>query len=946
MKKYIYVMVLLLCSSLNAQDTYSRLMADFTAAYTSSNASGMKKAADELIKEFPDIYEGYAFKTFYYVSQNQLAQAAQTAKTMHMLNPVDIGTYSILSQLLFMQGRMEESRRYLEYALQLNVLDKTIDFHNDAALLSKSSGKSLSEWESWVNEIQQSGKYSTAKATDFSNCRARINAGEACENLLTAAANFTLYDPINPEIAWMSQFTNAVQLFGQGSYSRAQNLFTSFADNAFAKAELPLQHGLAHYYVAIMEENERNYEAALNRAKKSLNTFRQSNVPQVMEAQILNKKLTLETAAGHPDDAAQTANELLALANSLNSDYYRAVAYSNLGGQLIATSNPVDRAKGAGYLYDGMQAAKRCGDKSLEMELRSNYQIVLFQQGRKKEAIAEADIIYNYQLEQNNAEGAALTMNNTGFMLYMEKDYGNAARNFRKAVDLTEDQLAVATPQQRLGLMNEASSAYSGLVMSLSYLNDPVALFEVQELNRSRFLREQLGVSNKTVVITDAQKLLAADEILLMYSLTGPGELIINAITKEKARVVRSYPLDKFIALKKRYTDNAKNIPSNLLAYLQNANTDYVDGNLLVYTNKEQTYKAEDFERMVSWTRQALESNDAEYDDMQNAFLKQWYDFTIAPVLSDIAGKKKIIISPSGELNFLPFEAFIDARNKYVIEDYDVHYIPSVAVWQLVKNRNYAQDRKPIIAFGGATYQPAPDPDLEIRRISLDETMNVADRIHQKIKADNYNFKSELEEMGFGGANYLKGTLVEVDFLKTLSPDNLILTGDGMKESKLKQLDSSGELSKYRFIHLASHGFTTEIIPELSGVMMTQPNGGDGNQDMYLLSPEIARLNLKADMAVLSACSTGVGKLYKGEGFNGLNSAFMVAGANSTLLSLWPVNDTGTMLLMQNMYNDILKTDVTPSEAINRVKRSIAAGAAGDQFKDPYIWAPFLLNGR
>ncbi|TXE07989.1 CHAT domain-containing protein [Algoriphagus aquimarinus] len=56
----------------------------------------------------------------------------------------------------------------------------------------------------------------------------------------------------------------------------------------------------------------------------------------------------------------------------------------------------------------------------------------------------------------------------------------------------------------------------------------------------------------------------------------------------------------------------------------------------------------------------------------------------------------------------------------------------------------------------------------------------------------------------------------------------------------------------------------------------------------------------------MSACRTGIGKLYKKEGFSGLNTAFMLAGANSTLLCLWPVYDFGTMLLMQQMYKDIL----------------------------------------
>ena len=127
--------------------------------------------------------------------------------------------------------------------------------------------------------------------------------------------------------------------------------------------------------------------------------------------------------------------------------------------------------------------------------------------------------------------------------------------------------------------------------------------------------------------------------------------------------------------------------------------------------------------------------------------------------------------------------------------------------------------------------------------------------------------------------------------------------------------------------------------------MFSQPNGGDENEDTFLLAPEIAKLNLNADLIVLSACDTGVGKLYGGEGINGLNSSFFVAGSNATLLSLWPVDDAGTALTMQNLFKNVVQRNAKADAALNEIKRAFINGDFGERYKHPQFWAPFLYNG-
>ena len=267
-----------------------------------------------------------------------------------------------------------------------------------------------------------------------------------------------------------------------------------------------------------------------------------------------------------------------------------------------------------------------------------------------------------------------------------------------------------------------------------------------------------------------------------------------------------------------------------------------------------------------------------------------------------------------------------------------------MTVLKIISQRNYSNDRKPIIAFGGAMYQPSGNVKGTVR--NMDDFYKISDLVSKKIEKGIYNFKPELEAIGFGGANYLAGTLREVEYIGTLSTEVKVITGLNMTESYFKNANNSGELKQYKNILISTHGFTDDVIPEFSGVMFSQPNGGDGNEDTFLLAPEIAKLNLNADMTVLSACSTAVGKLYGGEGVNGLNNAFLIAGSNSTLLSLWPVDDASTAATMQILFKLIVEKNANASSALNEIKRSFIKGTFGERSKSPQFWAPFLYNGR
>ena len=109
---------------------------------------------------------------------------------------------------------------------------------------------------------------------------------------------------------------------------------------------------------------------------------------------------------------------------------------------------------------------------------------------------------------------------------------------------------------------------------------------------------------------------------------------------------------------------------------------------------------------------------------------------------------------------------------------------------------------------------------------------------------------------------------------------------------------------------------------------------------------EIARLDIKADFVNLSACETGLGKIYGGEGVVGLTQSFLIAGANGLSVSLWQVADQSTSKFMTELYKKNHEQGMGYSQAITEVKRSFINGDYGKKWQAPYYWSPFIYYGK
>lgn len=172
-----------------------------------------------------------------------------------------------------------------------------------------------------------------------------------------------------------------------------------------------------------------------------------------------------------------------------------------------------------------------------------------------------------------------------------------------------------------------------------------------------------------------------------------------------------------------------------------------------------------------------------------------------------------------------------------------------------------------------------------------------------------------------------------------------VITGKNVTEKRIKDLSASGELSKYKVIHFATHGVVVPSIPELSALVLSQFKEERDNEDGYLRMGEIAKLKLQADFVNLSACETGLGKIYGGEGVVGLTQAFLIAGANGLSVSLWEVADESTSKFMVGMYELVENKGYDYATAMTEVKRRFIRGEFGERYKAPFYWAAFVYYG-
>lgn len=171
-------------------------------------------------------------------------------------------------------------------------------------------------------------------------------------------------------------------------------------------------------------------------------------------------------------------------------------------------------------------------------------------------------------------------------------------------------------------------------------------------------------------------------------------------------------------------------------------------------------------------------------------------------------------------------------------------------------------------------------------------------------------------------------------------PDALLLSGAAATESAFK-----AQAGNYEVLHLSTHGYFNAINPLLSGLALEPDARNDGRLEVH----EILGLRLQASLVTLSACTTGLGSGYfnalpAGDEFVGLTRAFLLAGSQTVLSTLWEVDDRSTVELMQGFYEqEVVVGNTNPAQSLAVIQRGLRRTR---EFNHPFYWAPFVLVGN
>ncbi len=295
----------------------------------------------------------------------------------------------------------------------------------------------------------------------------------------------------------------------------------------------------------------------------------------------------------------------------------------------------------------------------------------------------------------------------------------------------------------------------------------------------------------------------------------------------------------------------------------------------------------------------------------------------VAPYLD----KPRLLLALDGALQYVPFAALPSpaaGATTRLIAEHDIVAVPSLAAVAALPLRS-VEPAKTLAIFADPVLT-ATDPRMSTAPVALAAAAMPATLLERS------SVRLELQR--------LPATSHEAEALAALVPAEQRLIASGFEANRDSVLGVP--LEHYRYVHFATHGLIDARYPGLSALALSQFDEQGAERNGFLRLHDIYNLHLAADVAVLSACETALGRDIRGEGFVGLTQGFMYAGARSVVASLWQAPDRAAAELMTRFYRHLLQGELRPAAALRRAQSELAAER---RFADPYFWSGFVLIG-
>lgn len=309
--------------------------------------------------------------------------------------------------------------------------------------------------------------------------------------------------------------------------------------------------------------------------------------------------------------------------------------------------------------------------------------------------------------------------------------------------------------------------------------------------------------------------------------------------------------------------------------------------------------------------------------------------------LSSLAGlaAERLVVVADGALHYVPFAALPlsghsepgpGRRPASLLSRFEVIHLPSASVLAEVRRQSAGRPLAPRWAAILA------DPVFDAQ----DSRLAAAPLVEDMAKNPERGADGGRQAQGLDLPR-LRSSRREAEILAALAPSDEVLVALDFEADR--PLAMGGELARYRIVHFATHSVIDARYPALSGLALSLFDRQGQPRDGFLRLHDIYGLRLQADLVVLSACRTALGKEVRGEGLLGLTRGFLHAGAQRVVASLWSVPDRATSELMGRFYAAMVEDGLSPAAALRRAQLSMQAER---RWREPYNWAGFVLLGE
>ncbi len=581
-------------------------------------------------------------------------------------------------------------------------------------------------------------------------------------------------------------------------------------------------------------------------------------------------------------------------------------------------------------------------------------------------------------LGENHHEYAT-PLNSISSIYLKTKDYANATKTNKRAFDIHKRSLinnfSFMTSHERETYWNANNKYFEATPMLVYYSPDDTLAtrtsYDVELITKGLLLASEISMTNVIMESGNSALVSEYEEMRAMHlqlnkELERPiAERVYNcdSLEKEIYKMERSIvekckdfgDITNFIKIDWKDVQNSlkpNDVAIEFSNFTENDTTKFV---ALVLTKSMEApacvplfnqYDLQKLQRGVAPVKTETKTDDENRGATTVAAKRQGiyestglYNTLWKPLEKYFPENPRIYFAPSGMLHQIAIEYAPIGDSKLISDKYEIYRVSST---RFLAMDYMPKPMKNSVLYGGVYYDS-------------DTTTMKRESVRYATRSASYSsFADFNKDEDHGSLNYLPGTKTEVEDIAGKMKGNNISTtlyeGSQANEESFKALSGSNISA----LHIATHGFFLPTDEKLSGDQSLIQSGlllsganlawqnqpiPDGIEDGILTAKEISFMDLrKTDLVVLSACQTALGEI-TGEGVFGLQRGFKKAGARTLIMSLWPVDDNATLLMMTEFYSN-LTNGMTKRDAFLAAQNKVKTTAG---FENPRYWAAFIM---